>query len=285
MRISHESSRDHHFPLELGALVHRRTEGSPLFMVDLIRELRERGVLTEADGHWTATQSMASIEQEMPGSIRSLIQRTIDRLDDSDRQLLTAASVQGYDFDAAAIARAIGRDPVDVEDRFDAIERGHRVDLLPGEKELPDRTLSLGYRFVHVLYQNALYGSLRPARRASLSGAVASALLQFHGAKSSGIAAELAMLFEAAREPSPAADYLLMATQNAVRVFAGEEAIALARRGLRVLEALPRVHGSGSPRTAVPDPPGRRPGRPEGLLGSRSRSGPRSHARTVPRSR
>ena len=62
---------DHHFPLELSALVHRRTEGSPLFMVDLIRELRERGVLTEADGQWTATQSMASIEQEMPGSIRS----------------------------------------------------------------------------------------------------------------------------------------------------------------------------------------------------------------------
>ena len=154
-----------------------------------------------------------------------------------------------------------------------------------GEKELPDRTLSLAYRFVHVLYQNALYGSLRPARRASLSGAVANALLQFHGAKSSGIAAELAMLFEAAREPSPAADYLLIATRNAVQVFAGEEAIALARRGLRVLEMLPASRDRARRELRFQILLGFRPGRPEGLLGSRSRSGPCSDARTVPRSR
>ena len=42
-----------------------------------------------------------------------------------------------------------------------------------GEHEFPDRTLTLRYGFVHVLYQNALYASLRPTRRAALSAAVA----------------------------------------------------------------------------------------------------------------
>ena len=37
------------------------------------------------------------------------------------------------------------------------------------DEELPDRTLSVRYRFVHVLYQNVLYASLQPTRRASLS--------------------------------------------------------------------------------------------------------------------
>ena len=90
-----------------------------------------------------------------------------------------------------------------------------------------------------MLYQNALYGLLKPARRASLSSGIANALVGFYGTKSTDIAAALALLFEAAREPSPAADYLLLAAQNAARVFAGEEAIALARRGLAVLAKLP----------------------------------------------
>ena len=33
----------HHFPEELAAVLHARTEGNPLFMVDLLRYLRERG--------------------------------------------------------------------------------------------------------------------------------------------------------------------------------------------------------------------------------------------------
>ena len=49
---------------------------------------------------------------------------------------------------------------------------------------MPDRTLSVKYRFVHVLYQNALYGSLGPSRRASLSAAVAAAMVALHGDQS-----------------------------------------------------------------------------------------------------
>ena len=108
-----------------------------------------------------------------------------------------------------------------------------------GEQEFPDRTLTLRYRFVHVLYQNALYASLRPTRRASLSAAVAQALLGYYGEKSAAVAAELALLLEAAREFARAADYFLLAAQNAARIFANQEAVVLARRGLELLETLP----------------------------------------------
>jgi predicted ATPase len=107
------------------------------------------------------------------------------------------------------------------------------------EQEFPDRTLTLRYRFVHVLYQNALYASLRPTRRASLSAAVAQALLGYYGEKSGSVAAELALLLEAARDFSRAADYFLVAAQNAVRVFANQEAVVLACRGVELLASLP----------------------------------------------
>ena len=55
-------------------------------------------------------------------------------------------------------------------------------------------TVTLRYRFVHALYHNALYESLTPARRASLSGAVADAILSFCGEHTASVGSELALL-------------------------------------------------------------------------------------------
>jgi predicted ATPase len=107
------------------------------------------------------------------------------------------------------------------------------------EKEFPDRTLTLRYRFVHVLYQNALYSSLRPTRRAALSRDVAQALLGYYGEHSGTVAAELAHLLETARDFARAAEYFLLAAKNAAQVFANAEASILALRGLTLLQRLP----------------------------------------------
>jgi predicted ATPase len=101
--------------------------------------------------------------------------------------------------------------------------------------------LAVRYGFVHVLYQNALYAALPPTRKAGWSAAAAGALLRHYGEKSAGLAAELAALFEAAREPGRAADHYLTAAENAGRIFAHHEAAALARRGLALLETLPET--------------------------------------------
>src|SRR5262249_31160190 len=42
----------HAFPADFADLVYARTEGSPLFMADLLRYLRERGVLAEQGARW-----------------------------------------------------------------------------------------------------------------------------------------------------------------------------------------------------------------------------------------
>jgi uncharacterized protein (DUF2336 family) len=47
-----------------------------------------------------------------------------------------------------------------------------------------------------VLYQNVLHASIVPARRASLSAAIARALLEHHGDQKVTVASELAFLFE-----------------------------------------------------------------------------------------
>jgi adenylate cyclase len=231
----------HRFPPGFASLIHSRTEGNPLFMVDLLRYLRDRGVLVEASGgaEWVLSQSVDDIAASLPESVRSMIQRKIERLDEEDRRLMTFASVQGYEFDSAVLSSALQMDPADVEECLDVLERIHGLVRQLRETTFPDGTPSLRYRFIHVLYQNALYESLRPTRRASVSGAVAQALLNFYGERSAAVASELAFLFEANRDPARAIDYYLLAAHQASRVSAYQEAQKLSRRGLHLLRALP----------------------------------------------
>ena len=230
---------EHCFPEEFAALVHARTEGSPLFMADLLRYLRDRQVLTLEQGRWTLRKSVPDLQRDLPESVRGMIQRKIDQLGEDDRRLLVAASVQGYEFDSAVVARVLERDAAEVEERLDELDRVHAFVRMVREQEFPDRTLTPRYRFVHALYQNALYASLRPTRRALLSAAMAQALLGYYGEKSVEVAAELALLLEAARDFAQAADYFLVAARNAARVFANQEAVVLARRGIELLASLP----------------------------------------------
>jgi predicted ATPase len=171
--------------------------------------------------------------------VRSMIERKIAQLGEEDRRLLVAASVQGHEFEAAVVARALALNSADVEEQLDQLGHVHAFIRLVGEREFPDRTLTVCYRFEHVLYQNALYASLGPTRRASLSAAVAQALVAYHGEKSAAVADELALLWEAAREFARAADCFLQAAQNATRLFANQEVLVLAHRGVELLKALP----------------------------------------------
>jgi predicted ATPase len=229
----------HDFPPELAAFLHRHTEGNPLFLVDLLGYLCDQGMIVATAGRWGLARPVPELPRELPGSIRGLIQRKLDRLEESDRRLLVAASVQGQQFDAAVVARALERDAAEVEERLAVLDRVHALVRCLGEYDLPDRTPTVRYGFVHVLYQNALYGSLQPTRKAAWSAAVARVLLSCHGEQSPAVAAELALLFEAARDWSRAAEYCLVAAQNAARVFATHEAAGLARRGLESLRKLP----------------------------------------------
>jgi serine/threonine protein kinase/tetratricopeptide (TPR) repeat protein len=230
---------ENHFPKKLADLIHSKTEGSPLFMVDMVRYLRDRKVIAETEGVWQLAQSLPDMDRELPQSVRSMIQRKIDQLDQEDFRLLVAASVQGYEFDSTVVAEALKIDPEDAEERLEALNRIHYFVRPLGEKEFPDRTLAIRYRFVHVLYQNALYGTLMPTRRASLSASVAEALRAHYREQESAVAARLAVLYEAGRNFESAANYFLVAAQHAAQVFANHEVVTLARRGLDLLKLLP----------------------------------------------
>ncbi|MFL6280767.1 MAG: hypothetical protein ACJ731_11695, partial [Vicinamibacterales bacterium] len=217
----------------------QRTEGHPLFVVDLLRDLRRRQVLRQQDGQWIIGEDLSSLERAMPESVRSLVQRKIDALDEADRRLLGAASVQGLDFDSAIVAGVLERDQDEVEDCLERLEREHALVRFVDEHDTRNRELTLRYRFAHHVYHNAFDASLRATRRATLSRAIAQRLIARLGGQPCDCAADIALLLEAARDNVRAAEYWNQAAQAAVRLYAHDETEKLTLRGLKLLEGEP----------------------------------------------
>jgi hypothetical protein len=229
----------HAFPPEFARTVHARTEGSPLFVADLLSWLGTRGVIAEVGGRWALVQAVPEVAHELPGSVRSMIERKITQLDGGDRRVLAAAAVQGAAFDVGTVGAVLGADAADLEEQLLVLDKVYAFVRRIEDRRYPDGSHAVRYRFVHALYQNALAAGVAPSRRAGWSAAAADHLERRHGAQAAELAAELAALRDAARQPEQAAAWYAAAATRAMGVFAYAEAEALATRGLAQVAMLP----------------------------------------------
>jgi tetratricopeptide (TPR) repeat protein len=227
------------FPTELATLLVHKTEGHPLFATSLVEFLAERGDIARDDTRWALTGPLAGLDLEVPESVRSMIRRKIEALDEDDRRALQYASVEGDEFLSTVVAHLLGVDDLALEEQFDRLARIHRLIEPLGEEELPDGALATRYRFSHALYQNVLYGLMINKRRMLLHRQAGDLLKQHYSEHSSRIATQLAMHFERGRDYSQAIEYLLQAGNNAIKLFASEEAERHYSRGLDLIEKLP----------------------------------------------
>lgn len=226
------------FPPDLAIAVHDRTDGNPLFMTEMLRFLCGRGMLADRGERWSLELPVSEVRKLIPLGVRSMIELQIGQLAERDRSLLLCAAVQGIEFDSAPLATVLALEPVDVEERLQALERGHNFVQKLGEREFRGGVVSVRYRFAHVFHQNALYESLAPSRRAAYSLEFARRLTELLGEESRTAAADLAVLFETGKDYANACRHFLQAALNAARVSAYPEAALLCRHGLDRLASL-----------------------------------------------
>ena len=103
----------------------------------------------------------------------------------------------------------------------------------------PDGEAVGRYGFVHALYRHVLYERLSASRRVQLHRRIGERGEALYRERAGEIAAELAMHFERAAHFARAAKYLQQAAENAIRRFAYQEAVVLARHGLELLARSP----------------------------------------------
>src|SRR5208337_2585144 len=97
-------SRGTGVPEGLAGLIHRHTEGNPLFMVATLKHMRERKLIADENGGLTLTVPLQEIALRAPQSLQEMIDSQIERLSEDGRRALEVASVAGVLFSAAATA-------------------------------------------------------------------------------------------------------------------------------------------------------------------------------------
>lgn len=150
----------------LSRLIHRRTEGNPLFMVSVVEEFIRQGIIVEKQGRWELKGDLAQLS--IPDTLRQLIEKQIGGLSEAEQEVLEVASVAGTEFPVAVVAMALKREIDAIEDVCEDITwQGHFLEE-KGIAEWPDGTVSGRYGFRHALYQNVLYERIAEARRVRL---------------------------------------------------------------------------------------------------------------------
>jgi DNA-binding winged helix-turn-helix (wHTH) protein/predicted ATPase len=229
------------FPPGLAGLIHKRTDGNPLFMVNATNYLLESGLIVLCDNTWELRVDIANVELGVPDNVKQMIERHMDHLDAETQRTLEAASVAGVEFSTPALAAGLEEDPHVVEARCNALARQKQYIQECGVQELPNGEVVTRFGFVHNLYQNVLYDRLPAARRVKLHRLIAERGEEVFGERAAEIAVELAMHFERGRDYQRAAYYLKQGANNAIRRFAYQEAVDLARRGIALINHLPHT--------------------------------------------
>ena len=224
---------------DLAQVIHGRTEGNALFMVNIVDHLTEQGVIVENGSNWQLHGTPEDVAQAIPDGMRQLIDKQLERLSPGQQQLLETASVAGVEFAAAAVAAGLKREIDDVEEVCEAlVGQGHFLQET-GIAEWPDGTLSGQYHFRHTLYQNVLSDRIASARQLRLHRTIGECLERGYAERTREIAAALAVHFEQGRDTLRAVQYLGQAGENANQRSAPQEAVHHLTKALDLLISLP----------------------------------------------
>jgi tetratricopeptide (TPR) repeat protein len=226
------------FPDDLAAMIHRKSEGHPLFATGAVQILVERGNLARENGAWKLAVPLSQLELDVPVTVRSMIEKKVALLTDDQRQTLQYASIEGEVFTSAVLGALLEADELELEERLDKISKGHRLIQTEGEEELPDGSLATVYRFSHALYQNFLYDQLLTKRKALLHRRAGEILERAYAGESGRVAGALATHFERGRDFEKAIRYLIDAGGTALSRYANTEAVAHFAHGLDLIDKL-----------------------------------------------
>jgi tetratricopeptide (TPR) repeat protein len=237
-------------PQESGSLLARwlyaETTGQPLYLQQMLQMLFERGLL-----QWSRlppeapqprvelapttrlelTADVAELDRmrgQLPVSVRAVLIERLQRLSPPARRLLGAATVMGprFDFEQAAEVAQLAE-----ADALDALEEAERLLLVRSVTDEPGAIGRAQYQFTHDKLREVSYTEIGEARRRTLSRR-ALAVLEAGGKAS---AAELARYALAGGMSNAAFHFSILAGDEALTVFAVQDAIAHYEQARRLL--------------------------------------------------
>jgi tetratricopeptide (TPR) repeat protein len=221
-------------------MLYRQTQGHPLFTIELLRGMTERGdVVQDQSGNWVESSTLDW--ETLPARVEAVIAERIGRLPSHLKNLLQVACVQGEVFTAEVLARVSETDERTLFANLSGeLDRQHRLIRAESIQRLDDQLLS-NYRFRNILFQRYLYSTLDQVEKVHLHQQLGLVLeeLTTGDVGFSVAAVQLARHFEQAGIPEKAIRYLHHAGERAIQLTAYHEGITHLNKGLELLPTIP----------------------------------------------
>jgi class 3 adenylate cyclase/predicted ATPase len=187
-------------PDELAEKISQRAEGIPLYAVETVRMLQDRGLLVQEGSRYTLTGDVQ--ELEIPETLQALVASRLDGLSAEERALLQDASVLGQTFTAAAVAALSDRRESEVTPLLDGLVT-KQVLARDDDPRSPERGQ---YVFMQGLLRTVAYGTLSRRSRKAKHVAAARHLEQTWPGEARDIAEVLAAHYLEAIDAEPDAE-------------------------------------------------------------------------------
>jgi class 3 adenylate cyclase/tetratricopeptide (TPR) repeat protein len=210
-------------PSEVRDRILTRAEGIPLYAVETVRTLLDRGLLVQEGSVYRLTGPVEALE--VPETLHALIAARLDGLSAEERRLLQDAAVLGKTFTRDALA-ALGGGDVEIEPLLTALARKEVL----GVQADPRSPEHGQYGFLQDLVRHVAYEMLSKRERCSRHLAAAEYLHSAFAADEDEVVEVIASHYLAAQETAPNAEGAaeIGRKAQAMLVRAGERAASLA---------------------------------------------------------
>src|SRR5262249_43078324 len=91
-------------PQPLSSMIHRRSEGNPLFMTAMLDHLAHTDVLARENGSWKLMKPLDQIDPGVPETLKQMLDVQLGQMSQDERYLLNCASVAGQHFNVCSVA-------------------------------------------------------------------------------------------------------------------------------------------------------------------------------------
>jgi tetratricopeptide (TPR) repeat protein len=232
------------FDAEFIGRIQTATEGHPLFIDQLFDLWESTGVICSSPGSdyqpiWSVA-CREDVQINIPPALTEVLGQRIRIMEDSLRDILTYAAVEGHDFSAQVVARMRQLDELAVFDDLEALE--HDYHLIQEEEPRLVHVKDLDYyRFGQRFIREYVYNQLSAGKRRILHRQVGESLEALYaGDDLREVASQLAWHFGEAHEPWKAAHYALLAADREQERFAWVESEKWCAYGLGRLDPASR---------------------------------------------
>jgi class 3 adenylate cyclase/tetratricopeptide (TPR) repeat protein len=221
--------RAERLPEGLEQLIHERTGGNPLFIEEVCHSMIEEGLVVVKEGQAILTQTLEKLV--LPNTVQAIIRTRLDRLDSNAKEALRLASVIGRVFAQRVLERIYSAQA----ELTESLEELKTLEVIQQIRVLPEAQ----YTFKHILTQTVVYETLLLQRRKELHGSIGRVIEELYSERLDEQAPILAYHYVRSDRQDKAAEYSLLAGDQAAGLYANTEATTFYEQALSIASALP----------------------------------------------